>query len=130
MPVSVLRPPRRSTRLRALLAAVIAAAACAAAVPSQAGAYEEHFCQFASMAPGSECYAGNRHTLQQVNGWSIGSIQRICAASFTAPWGIQNSDWRCDYQSVQKYLGGRVDGVGALHNGDPYWMTAYGVQYF
>jgi hypothetical protein len=130
MPTRILRPPRRSKRLRALLSACVVAGACAAAVPSSAGAYTEHFCQYAWMGSGADCYAGSRHTLQAVNGWSINTWQRVCAASFVAPWGSQNTDWRCDYGSVQKWIGGRVDGVGGIHNGDPSPFYGYGTQDF
>jgi hypothetical protein len=106
------------------------AGACAAAVPSSAGAYTEHFCQYAGMPSATNCFASNRHTLQAVNAWSIDGYRRVCAASFVVPWGAQNSDWRCDYQAVQKFLGGRVDGVGAIRNSDPQWMTGYGTQDF
>jgi hypothetical protein len=98
-------------------------------MPSPASAWEEHFCQWASLGPGWNCYAPNRHTLQTVraisNGW-----MRICAASYSSPWGYQNSDWRCDYGEVWKNLEGRVDGVGAIHNGHPGWMIVYGFQWF
>ena len=130
MPTRFPGPLRRPKRLRALVSACALAAAFAAAVPSSAGAYTEHFCQWAYMSPGSNCYAGSRHSLQAVNAWSMGTIQRVCAASFVAPWGSQNSDWRCDYSFVQKWLGGRVDGVGAIHNGDPSWINGYATQDF
>lgn len=129
MPTRSFLPHRRSRRLCALLAAC-AALTVGALTPSSASAYEEHFCQWAVMGPGWDCFAGDRHTLQQVNAWSLWSFQRVCAASFTSPWGSQNSDWRCDYGVTSKWLGGRVDGVGAIHNGDPGWMYTYGVQYF
>jgi hypothetical protein len=130
MPIRNRRPRRRSRRLCALVTISAALGSAALALPSSAGAYTDHFCQFTALAPGWECFAPNPHTLQQVNGWTIGSTQRICAASFTAPWGTQNSDWRCDYGATVKFLGGRVGGVGALHNGDPGWLTAYGTQDF
>lgn len=130
MPTRLPRPPRRPKRLRTLILTCTFAAACAAAVPSSAAAYTEHFCQYASLWPGDNCYAGSQHTLQAVNAWSINNPQRVCAASFTAPWGTQTSDWRCDYGFVQKYLGGRVSGVGAIHNGDPYFMYGYATQDF
>ena len=129
MPIRNSRPPRRSRRLLALLT-TCSALAIGAAAPTPASAWDEHFCQYAQLAPGWECFAGSRHTLQQVNAWSLWSFQRVCAASFTSPWGTQNSDWRCDYGVTSKWLGGRVDGVGAIHNGDPYWMWTYGVQSF
>jgi hypothetical protein len=130
MPMTVSRPSLRPTRLRALIAAVVAAAACAAALPPKADAYTEDFCQYTGMWPGQNCYAGNRHTLQAVYGWTINSSQRICAASFTAPYGLQNSDWRCDYAYTEKLLYGRVDGVGGIHNGDPYGFYGYARQEF
>ena len=130
MPTRRRRPLRRSRRLYALLTTCLALSAGALALPSSAGAYTDHFCQFQSLGPGWECFAPNRHTLQRVQAWSINSFQRVCAASFTTPWGSQNSDWRCDYGWTEKYLGGRVDGVGAIHNGDPGWITAYGTQDF
>jgi hypothetical protein len=108
-----------------------ALSAGALALPAQAGAYTEHFCQFATLPPGGNCLAPDRHTLDGVNAWSINAVQRVCAASFTHAWGgSQNSDWRCDYGWTYKYLGGRVDGVGAIHNGDPWWMITYGTQDF
>lgn len=130
MPARSPKPPRRLLRRRVLLSALLAAAACALAAPASSGAYTQHFCQYAGMPSGTNCYAGTRHTLQAVNGWSIDSYQRVCAASFDTAWGSQNSDWRCDYGWTQKLLGGRVDGVGAIRNGDPYWMTGYGTQDF
>jgi hypothetical protein len=129
MPTRFLRPPRRPNRLRALISICVVAGACAAAVPSTAGAYTEHFCQYAYMSSGSNCYAGSRHTLQYVTGYTINSWQRVCAASFVAPYGAQNSNWACDYNVVQKYLGG-VAGVGGIHNGDPSPFTGYGTQDF
>jgi hypothetical protein len=130
MPTRFPRPLLRPKRLRALVSACILAAAFAAAIPSSAGAYTEHFCQYAWMGSGTNCYAGSRHTLQTVDGWTINSYQRVCAASFVAPWGTQNSDWRCDYGWTEKYLGGRVDGVGGIRNGDPSPITGYGTQDF
>lgn len=130
MPTSSPWPPPRPKRLRGLVSTCLAAGACALAVPASAGAYTEHFCQFAAMPSGSNCYAGSPHTLQVVKGWSINSTQRVCAASFAAPWGAQNSDWRCDYAYTEKWLFGSVAGVGGIHNGDPYPMTGYGTQDF
>ena len=130
MPTRSLRPPRRPKRLRALVIACALAGACAAAVPSSAAAYQEHFCQYQPMNAGDNCFAGTRHTLQQVNGYTINDWQRVCAASFSAPWGSQNSDWRCDYGTTVKYLYGRVDGVGALHNGSGGFIWGYGTQDF
>ena len=130
MPTRFPGPPRRPKRLRALILTCAVAAAWAAAAPSPASAYQEHFCQYAYMPSGSNCYAGNRHTLQAVTGYTINTWQRVCVASFVAPWGAQNSDWRCDYGFAQKLLGGRVDGVGGLHNGDPWAFYGYGVQDF
>jgi len=130
MPIRHGQPRRRSKRFCALLTICLAFGVSALALPSPASAWTEHFCQYSSLGPGWECYAGNRHTLQVVRAWSIGNYQRVCAASYTSPWGSQNSDWRCDYGATEKWLGGRVDGVGAIHNGDPYWMTTYGTQDF
>jgi hypothetical protein len=130
MPTRFPGPLRRPKRLRALLVACIAAGVCAIGVPSSAGAYSEHFCQYSWMGSGWDCYAGSRHTLQAVSGWTINSSQRVCAASFVAPYGAQNSDWRCDYAYTQKSLGGRVDGVGGIHNGDPSPFYGYGIQDF
>jgi hypothetical protein len=130
MPTRFPGPLRRPKSLRALVATCALAGACMAAVPSSAGAYTEHFCQYAWMGSGGTCFAGNRHTLQLVDAWSINTYQRVCAASFTAPWGAQNSDWRCDYGQTEKYLGGRVDGVGGIHNGDPSAFYGYGTQDF
>jgi hypothetical protein len=129
MPIHDSRPLRRSKRFCALITTCLALSAGSLAVPSSASAYEEHFCQFALLAPGWECYAPNRHTLQAVRAVANG-YYRICAASFTSPWGTQNSDWRCDYGEAWKSLGGRVDGVGAIHNGYPAWYYVYGYQYF
>lgn len=131
MPDSDTRPLRRPRRrLRALAGACALVGAFALGAPASAGAYEEHFCQYVTLTPGMNCYASNRHTLQTVKAWSVGSTDRVCAASFTAPWGSQNSDWRCDYGYVIKSLGGRVDGVGAIHNGDPQTFIGYGIQEF
>jgi hypothetical protein len=130
MPIRELRPRKRSRRLCALLTTCLALGVGATALPSPASAYTEHFCQYANMAPGADCWAGNRHTLQAVTAYSINSWSRVCAASWTTPWGSQNSDWRCDYQVAYKYIGGRVDGVGVIHNGDPFWIYGYGTQDF
>jgi hypothetical protein len=130
MPTRLPAPLLRLKRLRALVLACALAAACAAAIPSSAGAYTEHFCQYAWLGSGWNCPAGNRHTLQMVDGWSINTYQRVCAASFTSSYGAQNSDWRCDYGWTEKYLGGRVDGVGAIRNGDPNPFYGYGTQDF
>lgn len=130
MPTRFLRPRLRLKRLRALVLTCALAGAFAAAVPSSASAWSEHFCQYAGMPSGSNCYAGSRHNLQAVKGYTINGYQRVCAASFVSPWGSQNSDWRCDYGYVEKWLGGSVAGVGGIRNGDPSWMTGYGVQDF
>jgi len=130
MPIRHRRPRLRPKRLSALIVTCAALGAGALALPSTAGAYTDHFCQYQALGPGWNCFADNRHTLQLVRGWSLGNYQRVCAASFTSPWGTQNSDWRCDYGYTEKWLWGRVDGVGAVHNGDPYWMTGYGMQDF
>jgi hypothetical protein len=128
MPVS--EPTRRPRRRLAVVAAATALIGAALGAPSSASAYQEHFCQFATMPSGTNCYAPVRHTLQNVQGHTIGSTDRICAASFHVPFGAQNSDWRCDYGYVLKLLGGRVDGVGAIRNGDPQLFYGYGVQEF
>ncbi len=121
-------------RRRPIAAAIAASAllgAIALGAPSSASAYyQQYFCQNVWMPSGTNCKASNRHTLQTVNGWTINSVDRICAASFTSAWGYQNSDWRCDYEYVQKILGGRVQGVGAIHNGDPQGFHGYGMQEF
>ena len=130
MPTRDLRPFRRSKRLCALLTTCLAMTAGAAVAPSAANAYQEHFCQYAALGPGDNCPAPNRHTLQYVTAYSINSWSRVCAASWSTPWGYQNSDWRCDYGYAQKYLGGRVDGVGVIHNGDPWPIFGYGTQDF
>jgi hypothetical protein len=101
----------------------------ALALPSSASAWEEPFCVFVWVAPGSECFAQNLHTLQAVRGVS-GGWDRMCVASYTHPWGTQNSNWRCGYNDVTKYIDGRVDGVGVVHNGEPYWIGIVGFQYF
>jgi hypothetical protein len=129
MPIHDSRPLRRSKRLCALVTTCLALCAGSLAVPSSASAYEEPFCVFVWMAPGTECYALTHHTLDQVRAQSSGYL-RICAASFTHPWGYQNSQWRCDYGSVTKIIDGRVQGVGAIHNGDPSWMGVVGWQSF
>lgn len=123
-----LRRPRR--RLAALTAVSAMLGAAALGAPSSASAYQQHFCQYAYMPSGTNCYAQYRHTLQNVFGWTIASDDRVCAASFTSQWGSQNSDWRCEYTYVQKFLGGRVEGVGAIRNGDPQHFYGYGVQEF
>lgn len=124
----------RFRRPRRLLAAVIAASAVLAGIslgaPSSASAYQQHFCQYAWMPSGTACTASARHNLQFVNGWTIGSVDRICAASYTSTWGYQNSEWRCEYEFVQKIFGGRVEGVGAIRNGDPQGFYGYGLQDF
>jgi hypothetical protein len=130
MPIRHRPPQSRSRRVCAIVTICAALSAGALAVPTSAGAYTDHFCQYAQLAPGWECFAQNRHTLINVRAYSINTFQRVCAASFSSPWGAQNSDWRCDYSVVEKYLGGRVDGVGAIHNGDPSWMYGYGTQDF
>ncbi len=130
MPIRCRRPRLRSTRLCALAATSAVLGAGALALPSPAAAYTDHFCQFTTLGSGWQCFAPNAHTLQSVQGWTINSYNRICAASFTSPWGTQNSSWRCDYGYTQKYLGGSVGGVGALHNGDPSTFVAYGTQDF
>ena len=129
MPASdPLRRPRRRIAVLTVASAVFGALALGA--PSSASAYQQHFCQYVTLPSGNHCNAGARHTLQNVYGWTIGSNDRICAASFTSTWGIQNSDWRCEYSYVQKILGGRVEGVGSIRNGDPNWFVGYGVQEF
>jgi hypothetical protein len=128
MPIHDFRPLRRSKRLWALLTTCVALSGAALAMPSSASAYEEPFCVFVYLGPGSNCYAENRHSLQAVRGVSSG-WQRICASSAAYAWGPQNSLWRCDYGEVIKYLDGRA-GVGLLHNGDPNWMGVVGWQYF
>ena len=122
------RRPRR--RVASLAGASALLAAVALGAPSSATAYEQHFCQYAAMPSGTNCYAQYRHTLQRVRGWTINSNDRICASSWTSPWGSQNSDWRCDYTFVEKWLGGKVDGVGAIRNGDPQAFIGYGIQDF
>lgn len=122
--------PRRMPRRLAALCAVIAVLSTAAlSAPSSASAYQQQFCYGAWMLSGTNCFAQYRHTLQNVYGWNQ-SDDRICAASWTSQWGYQNSDWRCEYGFVQKSLGGRVDGVGAIRNGDPQHFVGYGVQEF
>ena len=130
MPIRDLRPSKRLRRLGALVTACLAMTAGSAVVPTPANAWQEHFCQYALLGSGWNCPAPNRHTLQQVTAYSINSWSRVCAASWTSPWGYQNSDWRCDYGIAQKYLDGRVDGVGVIHNGDPWTIYGYGVQDF
>jgi hypothetical protein len=130
MPIRERRPRKRSRRLCALLITSLVLTVTAAALPSSASAYQDHFCQWVALGSGADCWAGNRHTLQAVTAYSIGTWSRVCAASWSTPWGGQNSDWRCDYQVAYKYLGGRVDGVGVIHNGDPLWIWSYGTQDF
>ena len=129
MPASE-RFPRPRRRLTGVAVATALLGVAALGAPSSASAYQEHFCQFTTMPSGTNCYAPVRHTLQNVQGWTIGSTDRICAASFNVPFGSQNSDWRCDYGSVLKLLGGRVDGVGAIRNGDPQAFVSYAIQEF
>ena len=128
MPIRENRPRKRSRRLCALLVTCAALGAGALSVPSSASAYEESFCPCLTLYSGQECYAQNRHTLQLVRGYSVSTYQRVCAASFSTPYTMQNSDWRCDYGYTEKWILGRVDGVGALHNGDPYPFIAAGFQ--
>jgi hypothetical protein len=122
------RRPRR--RLLALAATSAVLGAVALGAPTTASAYQQHFCQYQFMPSGTNCFAQSRHTLQNVFGYTIGSSDRICAASFTTAWGTQNSDWRCEYEYVHKILGGRVEGVGAIRNGDPQAFVGYAVQEF
>jgi len=129
MPIHDSRPLRRSKRLCALVTTCLALGATSLALPSPASAYEEPFCVFVYLPPGGECMAQNRHTLEAVKGVASGPL-RICAASFDTPWGTQNSNWRCDWGTVWKSIEGRVDGVGALHNGEWVWMGVVGWQYF
>ena len=130
MPVSD-RFSRPRGRLAAATASGALLAVAALGVPSSATAYENHFCQYETMTSTEVCKAPYRHTLQNVQGWTIGSSDRICAASYTMPYGgIQNSDWRCEYSWVQKLLYGNVEGVGAIRNGDPQTFVGYGVQEF
>ena len=121
------RPRRGRRRFAGLSAACGLLGALTLGMPSSASAYEEHFCQYVVLPSGANCYAQNRRALLHVYGWSYGSNDRVCAASFTSPWGSQNSAWRCDYSYVDKFLGG-LQGVGAIHNGDPQAFTAYGAQ--
>jgi len=103
--------------------------AVALGAPSSASAYQQQFCYGVFMPSGTNCFALYRHTLQNVYGWNY-SDDRVCASSWTTQFGFQNSDWRCEYGFVQKFLGGRVDGVGAIRNGDPQNVIGYGVQEF
>jgi hypothetical protein len=130
MPIRENRPRKRPRRLCALLVTCAALAAGALSAPTSASAYDEAFCPFNTLYPGQECFAQNRHTLQLVRGWTVSSFQRVCAASFSTPYTAQNSDWRCDYGYTEKWILGRVDGVGALHNGDPFPFIAAGIQSF
>jgi hypothetical protein len=130
MPIREKRPRMRSRRLCALLLTCSALGVGALSAPTSASAYDEAFCPFYTLYPGQECFAENRHTLQVVKGWSVASWSRVCAASFSTPYSMQNSDWRCDYGYVEKWINGRVDGVGALHNGDNYPFIAAGFQSF
>jgi hypothetical protein len=130
MPIRENRPRKRSRRLCALLVICASLGVGGLSAPTSASAYDEAFCPFNTLWSGQECYAQNRHTLQLVRGWSVSSYQRVCAASFTSQYGLQNSDWRCDYGYTEKYIGGRIDGVGALHNGDPFPFIAAGIQSF
>jgi hypothetical protein len=128
MPIREYGPRKRSWRLCALLVTCAALGVGALAAPTSASVWEEPFCPFVTLYSGQECFAQNRHTLQLVKGWSVGAYQRVCAASFSTPYSMQNSDWRCDYGYVEKWINGRVDGVGALHNGDQYPFIAAGFQ--
>jgi hypothetical protein len=130
MPIRENRPRKRSRRLCALLVACAALGVGALSAPTSASAYDESFCPFNTLYSGQECFAQNRHTLQLVRGWSVNAYQRVCAASFSTPYSMQNSDWRCDYGYTEKWLNGRIDGVGALHNGDQYPFIAAGFQSF
>jgi hypothetical protein len=117
-------------KLRLLATGALAVGALA--VPGTAGAASEGFCGGAWLESGWDCHAGNVRTLQSVEGWvwTSGS-HRVCAASASWYGGPLNSDWRCDYSVVVKVLNGRVDGVGAVHNGAPYgWQLWTGVQYW
>jgi hypothetical protein len=127
MPTRHRRPPTRSGRLCAL-AVTCAVGGGALALPSPAAAATDHFCQFATLGSGAECFAPDRRTLQNVRAWVINTPQRVCAASFSVPWGQQSSSWRCDYGFAEKDLGGGVYGVGAIHNGDPSSFVTYGTQ--
>jgi hypothetical protein len=128
MPIREHRPIPRSRRLAALVLSCAVLGVGALSAPTSASAYDEPFCGFSTLYSGWECYGQSRHTLQLVRGWSVNSFQRVCAASFSTPYGGQNSDWRCDYGYAEKSLGGRIDGVGAVHNGDPWPFVAVGIQ--
>ncbi len=129
MPVSDrFRRSRRRLATATVSGALLGAVALGA--PSSASAYENHFCQLVTLAPTGVCMAGDRHTLQYVQAHSIGSSERICAASYSSYWGARNSDWYCAYGFAQKSLGGDIQGVGAVRNGDPQWAVLYGVQVF
>ena len=118
---------RRRRRLVPLMAtgAVVAAALLA---PSSASAYQQHFCQYVVLPPGADCLASDRHSLLAVYGFSYMSNDRVCVATFTSSTGTRNSDWRCDYSSVTKTFSTRLDGVGAIHNGDPQSFVSYAIQ--
>jgi hypothetical protein len=130
MPIREYRPFKQSMRPCALLVTCTALGVGALSAPTSASAYEESFCPFYTLYSGQECFAQTRHTFQLVKGWAVGSWYRVCAASFSTPYSMQNSDWRCDYGYTEKWINGRVDGVGALHNGDQYPIIAAGFQSF
>jgi hypothetical protein len=104
----------------------LTAAACAAIAPASASAYRENFCWGVPLNSGADCYSTSRHSLLQVQAASVYNPDRVCAAVFTGPYGGQVSTWACDYGTATRWFGGgRVDGVGAIHNGSPQFI--YGV---
>ena len=123
------RPQRRPKRPRALVLTCLVAVASTAAVPSSASAFSEGFCGSVGLNPGDNCFASNRHNVLQVSAASLNSYDRVCAATFTAPLGSQNSNWVCDYGTTLRDFGGaRVSGVGAVHNGDPQFFYTTATQ--
>jgi hypothetical protein len=119
---------RGRRRLAWLTTASAVLAAAALGAPSPAAAYQQHFCQNVFLLSGTNCHATDRHSLLNVYGFSMNTVDRVCVATHNWPFGTQNSDWRCDYKTAQKNFTSRVDGVGTVRNGDPQAFVAYGIQ--
>jgi hypothetical protein len=118
----------RARRRRAVAFVIGALTASALALPGAASAGSTTFCADQWLVSGQNCFASDTHTLQSVEGYTVGS-HRVCAASASGPSGSISSDWVCSYTSVIKNLNGRVFGVGVVHNGAPEtWQLWFAVH--
>ena len=128
MPIFEGGRPRRRRRVLALVATALASSALIA--PSSASAGDDWFCGGVWLESTYQCRAVPQRTLWAVHGYvANGASYRICAASAVSYWGPQNSDFRCDYGSVAKYLYNNVYGVGIVRNGAPHgFSVAVGIQ--